>query len=185
MYEENGRYRGASLSAGAMDAPVTGAGPADQRELLPQRLAGAMDADSGVSWRDSCLCGKGLQALLGQIDVAENFAVSGLHAEQSLTDALADNLLRLNVGDRLQSKVLSPALQGAIFCGAVTIVVNDRIAQHAIEPCRRGLFAAQGRNLFDGPDVGGLQNVFGGRGRVHTPLDEVEKLAALLDQPGD
>jgi len=30
-----------------MDAPVTGAGPADQRELLPQRLAGAMDADSG------------------------------------------------------------------------------------------------------------------------------------------
>ncbi len=78
---------------------------------------------------------------------------------------------------------LGPAFEGAIFCCAVSVVVDDGVAEDAVEPRNGRLFAAEGRCLFDGTNIGALDDVLGGDGRVDTFLYEVEESSSLGIRP--
>jgi hypothetical protein len=76
-------------------------------------------------------------------------------------------------------------LEGAIFGRAATVVVDDCVAQDAVEPGDSRLFAAEGGGLLNGAGVGGLDDVLGGIGGVDAPPHEVKELFALEDQVGN
>jgi hypothetical protein len=80
---------------------------------------------------------------------------------------------------------VGPALEGTIFGSAATVVVDDGVAQDAVEPGHSGLFAAEAGGLLNGADVGALDDVLGGIGGVDAPAHEVKELFALEDQVGD
>jgi hypothetical protein len=171
--------------AGAVDAAVFGAGAADFGELLFEGLAGAMNTDGGVACGDSRFFCEGLEARFSQIDTAEDFAIGGLHGLDGFGDALADDIVGLRVWCRFGGEILAPTLKSAIFGGAVAIVVDDGVAEDAVEPGDHGLFAAECGGLLDGAGVSGLDDVLGGVGGVDAPLHEVKELFALEDQVGD
>ena len=171
--------------AGAVDAGVFGADAADECELLAERLTGAVDADCCISRRNSCLGGESFEAQLGQIYVAEDLTVGGFHGGEHLADALADDLLGFRIGSGFGCKILCPALECAIFGCAVSVVVDDGVAQDAVEPGDGRFLATKGRGLFDGTDVGTLDDVLGGGGRVDMFLYKVEESFSLGDKAGD
>jgi hypothetical protein len=171
--------------AGAVDAGVFGAEAANEGELLPERLTSAMDADCSIARGNFCLGCEGFKTELGQIDVAEDLAVGGLHGGEHLFDAFADDLLGFRVGSSLGCEVLCPALKGAIFGCAVSVVVDDGVAQDAVEPRKGGLLAAEVGRLFDGTDIRALKDVLRGGRRVDMFLHEVEEQLPLGDEAGD
>jgi len=126
------------LCAGAVDAAMFGAGAADEGELFFKGVAGAMNTDRGIASGDSSFLCEDVEGGVGEIDVAEYFAVGGLHGVESFNDALADDLVSLRVGCVFGRKVLRPAFEGTVFGGAVAVVIDDGVAQDAIEPgaCR-------------------------------------------------
>jgi hypothetical protein len=84
--------------------------------LHAQRLAGAEHADAGIAARDPCLVGVVLHGHAVDFDPPERRRVLGLEGLGELGDALAHNTVELVVG-----------------VGA-TAMVDDRVAQHAVEP---------------------------------------------------
>jgi hypothetical protein len=120
---------------------VFGAGAADLGELLFEGLASAMDTDGRVACGDSDLLCESIEGGVGQIDAAEDFAVGGLHGEDGFGDALADNLVGLRIGGGF-GEVLRPAFEGSVFGGAVAVVVDDCVAEDAVEPGCGGLLFA-------------------------------------------
>jgi hypothetical protein len=70
----------------------------------------------------------------------------------------------LVVGSTAGEEIGGPLLEGAVFDGAVAVVVDDGVAKDAIEPGGGGLAAAEIGDLLDSAEVGGLDDVFGGGG---------------------
>lgn len=157
----------------------------NESELLSECLTSAVDADCSIARRNTCLGREGFKAEIGQIDITEDLAVGGLHGGQHLADAVTDDLLSFRVGSGLDCEVLCPALERTIFGCAVSVVVDDGVAQDAVEPGEGGFFAAELLRLFDGPDVGALDDVLGGGGRVHMFLYEVKESFPLGDEAGN
>ena len=171
--------------AGAVGAGEFGAGAADPDEFFFEGLARSMDADGGVSRADSCFRCEGFEILACEVNAAENLTVGGLEGGQYLVDATADNLLGLWVGRGAGREILRPLLESVVFGGAVAVIVDDGVAQDAIEPGDGGLFLTQGWRVFDGADVGALNDVFGdGRG-ADPPPNEMEELISLESQSGN
>lgn len=90
-------------------------------------------------------------------------------------------LVGLGFGDQ----VFGPLFDGAIFGGAMPVVVDDSVAQDAIEPGYGGLFVVQRRGLLHCADIGTLQDVFGSGWRCDAVLDELEEFAPLKDETVD
>src|ERR1700732_419861 len=127
--------------AGAVDAAVFGADAADLGELLFEGLTSAMDTHGGVAGGDSDFFCECVEGGIGYVDAAEDFAVGGLHSEEDFVDALADDLVGLRIGGGF-GEVLRPAFEGTVFGGAVAVVVDDGVAEDAVEPGCCGLFGA-------------------------------------------
>ena len=72
-------------------------------------------------------------------------------------------------------------LEGAIFDGAVTVVVDDGVAEDTVEPGDGGFVTAEGGGLLHGADVGGLDDVLGDGARSYATLNEVEELLSLIN----
>ena len=104
---------------------------------------------------------------------------------EDVVDALADDLLGGRVELVFGGEVFGPLLEGAIFGGAMTVVVDDGVAQDAVEPGDGGLVAAEGGGLLHGADVGGLDDVLGGGAGGYAAFDELEELLSLVDEAGD
>jgi hypothetical protein len=172
-------------TAGTVDATVFRTGATDERELLFQGLPGAMDADCGVCGGDVGLDGECLEAAAFEIDIADNFAVSRLHRAEHIADALADDLVGLRIGLRFGGQFLRPALEGSVFGGAMAVVIDDGVAQDAVEPRDGRLFAAQGGGLFERAGVCALQDVLRGGEGFDAPVQKAEKLLSLKRQVGD
>jgi hypothetical protein len=110
--------------------------------LFFEGLASSVHADGGVACGDSHFFCEGDEACFSQINFAEDFAVGGIHGEEDFVDALADDLLGFRVW-RGFGEVVGPALEGTIFGSAATVVVDDCVAQDAVEPGDSGLFTAE------------------------------------------
>ena len=138
-----------------------------------------MEANGGVARGDSGLGCEGFKTLVCKVDAAENLAVGRLKGWKYLVDATADDLFGLRIGCSIGCKVVCPLLESAVFGGTVAIVVDDGVAQDAIEPGDGRLFIAQDGGVFDGADVGALDDVFrDGRG-VDSALYEMEEVISL------
>jgi len=161
---------------------MLGAGSTGQGELLFKCLASAMDADGGVAGGDSGGSGEGVQCALAKINFADDLAVLRLDGGKDLLDAAADDILCRRVGGGLGGQVASPAFERAVFGGAVAVVVDNGVAQDAIEPGYGRLGLVERRGLFHGADVGVLQDVFGGGRRIDTTPDKLEEPASLKDE---
>ena len=64
----------------------------------------------------------------------------------------------------------------------MAVVIDDGIAQDAIEPCDGGLVAAEGRSLLHRADVGGLDDVLGRGAGAYSSFYELEELSSLVEE---
>jgi hypothetical protein len=170
------------LRAVAFDAGEFGTDAADPNKLGFKGLAGSMETNGGVARGNSGPGREGFQALAREVDAAENLAVGGLDGGKDLVDATADDLLSLSVGCGFGCEVVCPLLESAVFGGTVAIVIDDGVAQDAIEPGDGRLFTAQDVGVFDGADIGALDDVFRDRGGVDSSLHKMEEVISLLNE---
>lgn len=184
MGEFAGKETGGS-GAGAVDAAVLGAGSAGERKLLFQGLASAMDADGSVTGSDSSGFGEGFEGIFSKIDAADDLAVLGLQGGEDADDALADDVVHGLVRLGFSDEVFGPVFESAIFCRLMAVVIDNRVAQDAVEPGCGRLFLVQCRGLFHGADVGALQDIFRGGWSSDAALHELEKLAPLKNEVVD
>ncbi len=173
------------LGAGAVDTALFGAGSAGLYELFFESLTGSVGSDGGVAGCDAGSFGEGLEGAFGQIDFAKDVAVCWLDGGEDAVDALADDLLGGRVELDFGGQVAGPLFEGAIFGGAVAVVVDDGIAKDAVEPGYGGFVVAESGGLLHGADVGCLDDVFGGGAGGHAAFDELEELLSLVDEAGD
>lgn len=169
-------------TTGAVDAAMLRTGSAGKRKLLFEGLASTMDSDSGVSRGDAGGFGKSFEGIFCQIDAANDLAVLRLKGRKDAFDALADDIVHRGIGLDLGGEVLGPLFESAVFGSAVTVMIDNCIAQDSVEPRYSGLFFLQRRRLFHGANVCALQNVLR-RGRSgDAALYELEKFAPLKDE---
>ncbi len=76
-------------------------------------------------------------------------------------------------------------LDQSFFRGLSAVVIDDGIAQDAVKPCREGVDFAQIRHMCDGPDIGSLEKVLGGRPVAYPSPNKAEETFALLEEAGD
>jgi hypothetical protein len=166
---------------------VFAAGSAGGNEGFAQRLAGAVEADGGVPRGDVGGFGKEIDGALGEVDGGENFAVGGTKVLDRLAEAFADEALGVGVrpGGGTGEELAGPGFEEAVVSGALAVMVDDGVAQDAVEPGGGRLVAANGGGLLEGAQVGGLQNVLRGGGVFYAVLQEAKKLAALGEQDVD
>lgn len=184
-----GKYRGfwemertGGSSAGAVDTAMLGTGSAGERELFFQRLTRPMDADGGVAGSDAHGFGESFERVFSKIDAANNLAVLRLDGGEHVLDASADDILCTLVRRCFGDEIAGPSFESAVFGGAVTIVVDDGIAQNAVEPGDGGLVFVQRRGFFHCANVGALQDIFGSRGSIDAALEKLEEPAPLKDK---
>jgi hypothetical protein len=140
---------GSRLCAGAVDATMLRAGAAGEGEPFLQGVAGAMDANGGVAGGDVGGLRKGLQSAAAKVDTTKDVVVLRLQSRQDLFNTATDDVVGFLVGSRLGKEIqideiLCPAVESAVFGGAVTVVVDNGIAQDAVEPGYGGLVVMQG-----------------------------------------
>ena len=154
-----------------------GAGAATADELFAQGCTGAMGAYGGVGRGDVLRDGIGIESSLLQIYFAQQLCIGRRDDVERTGDALARGLLQLRIGCRRGFQFLCPTFKGCAFGGAAPIVVDDGVAEDAIEPGNGGLAGAQasprlGDLGLKGTQVGCLQNIFGDGATVDSALEE-------------
>jgi len=144
-----------------------------------------MEANGGIARGNSGLGCEGFETLACEIDAAENLAVGRLEGGKHLVDATADDLFGLRIARGFSCEISRPLLESAVFGGAVAVVVDDGVAQDAIEPGDGRLFTTQDGGVFDGADIGALDDVFRDGTGVDSALHEMEEVISLEDQVSD
>ena len=150
-----------------------GASAACKDELLLESLSGAVGSYGGVAGGDAGFLREGLECIFCEVDFADDLAVCRLEFVEDVVDALADDLLGGCVELVFDGEIFRPLLESTVFGGAVAVVIDDGVAQDAVEPCDGRLVAAQGRGLLHRTNVGGLDDVFGGGTGTHSSFDEL------------
>jgi len=120
---------------------MLGATSAGDDQLLAQSGAGAMRSNACIGSGDALVSGEVLQRLLAQIDSANQVRVIGPERVEDATQAGADFVLDFWRRCDGRFQVTAPDLQGFHFRAATAVVVDDRVAQNAIEPPHHGLVA--------------------------------------------
>ena len=166
-------------TAGAFEAGVLGAGSAGEEELLAEGGSGAVGANGGVRGGDVVGVGVLLQGLLVEVDGAEEVGVAGGEGVEDAGKAGADLVVEFDGGGGFE--LVREGFEGFALGGAAAVVVDDGVAEDAVEPGDDGLFGWGGLGL-EGADVGGLQDVLGEGGIFDAAPDEAEELAAVVEE---
>ena len=146
---------------------------ADARTMCP---------DSRVCGRDSLRGSIGSQAPLFQIYLAQELSIGWRNHLERAGDTLTDRLFKLRFGGRGVFQLSRPTLECRTLGGAAAVVVDDRVAQDAIEPGNGGLVGAQAALGLEGAQICSLQNVLGKDAIVNAALDECEKAPAQIEK---
>ena len=168
-----------SAAAGAFDAGVLGAGSAGEEELLAEGGAGAMGADGCVGGSDLLGVSVEAEGLLVEVDCSEEVGVGGGDEVEDAGEAGADFVVKLDGGGGLE--FVREGLEGFALGGAAAVVVDDGVAEDAVEPGYDGLFRGLGAG-FEGADVGGLEDVLGEGWAFDAAPQEAEELAAVVEE---
>ena len=150
-----------------------GAGATGEDELFLESLACAMGPNGGIAGSDAGFLCERFECALREVDFPDDLSICRFKLVEDVVDALTDDLLSRWIKLGFDGKIVGPLLQGAIFGGAMTIVVDDGVAQDAVEPCNGGLMAAERSGLLHRTDVGGLDDVLGGGAGAHSSFDEL------------
>ena len=168
-------------TAGAVHARMPGTAPTGLDELFAERGTGAVGAGAGIGGRDLLLPGEILERLLAKLNGTQQGGVLGLHALKDSSQARADLVPGFRSRRDGMFKLATPCFQRLVFRAATAIVVNDRVAQDAIEPADHGLALPQISLVLNRTHVGGLKDVLGHGGIGDPSLQEAEKLPALVE----
>src|SRR5689334_21012292 len=158
---------------------MLGAGAARAGDLLPQRLPGAEDPHPRVARRYAGLLGVLLHGRVLEIDTLQRLGVLGLERAGESADTPADGVAKLWL------LVHSRELGGhrnelAIARGAAARVIDDRVAENAIEPADGRLPDLTG--VLEAAHQRVLHDLLGERAIVHPALHVREKLAVASDE---
>ena len=164
---------------------MLGAASACDADLLAQRFPCTVDANSRIAARDSGRLGEIVQTALAEIDDGQSFTILRLERGQQLRNALADVVPDFRFSCLVGGKLAPPSFHGAVRCRAVPVVVDDRIAQNAIEPRDNALVVAQFAPALDAPHERRLQNVLRRGAGFHVPFNEGQELPVSLHQTFD
>ncbi len=131
--------------------------------------------------------GKRLQLAFLKIDCVEDFGVRRAQGWQHASDASADYRVWEAAGRRLavSFKRRPPSAQSAFFDARSAVVVDDRVAENAIEPGDGRLIVAQPRSVLQSAQIGVLKNVFGDLCGPDAARQKAEKKPSLRQQIRD
>jgi hypothetical protein len=171
-----------ALLAEAVEAAMFGAGAAGADELFAQGFAGAMDADAGVGRGDAVLVGEVLEALTAEVGGAQDGGILRLELIDDAGEAGADLAFDLRRWLRRGLKLARPGLEGFASGLLAAVVVNDGVAQQAVEPGGCGFVEIGAVLMLIGAQVGGLKDVFRERGIGNAALNKGEELVSLREE---
>jgi hypothetical protein len=156
-------------------------------KLLAESVTCTMSANGCIPRADSGSIRKGAKRyrfLFGEVGLAEDLTISGLHFVESIGDAVADGSLG-GFGPGWRIMLWRQRLKEPVFHSATAVVIDDGVTQDSEEPGGGRAVFAERRSLPDGADVGRLKKVFGGCTVMHSSLNELQETLALIDQAGD
>ena len=160
----------------AIETAVIGAGTAGLADLFLERLAGAVDTHCGIVRGDGGLVREIVQGAFLDIDDTQGVAILGFESLKQGGDTLADFGAELGRGSDFVLKLLAPGFEGAGSGGAMAVVVDDGVAEDAVEP-GDDLFVGDGGRVLESAGEGSLENVFGGLARLDAVLEEGQEIA--------
>src|SRR6187402_3743415 len=121
--------------AGALEAAMLGAGAAGLLQALAQRRSGSVQPYGRVIGCDAELAGDVRQRAALQLDAAEHLGVLRFQGRDQVVNALADGAFERRFELGLALGVFgNVALYAALQGGLPTVVIDERVAQQAIEP---------------------------------------------------
>ncbi len=133
--------------------------------------------------RSNALCsGIGGEAPLFQIYLTQQLGIGRRNHLERAGDTLTDRLFKLRFGGRGVFQFPRPAFEGCTFGGATAIVIDDCIAQDAIEPCNRRLIRTQPAPGLKRAEIRSLEDVLGEYTIVDAALKEREKATAQIEK---
>jgi hypothetical protein len=149
---------------------------AGKRDLSAQRFARTMNPDGGIVGCNSRLFAKIGQSAFFQINPCQSLAILRLQSIQQSGNALAYVALKRGLRLNVRLKLAYQSLRRSIRGSALPMVINDGVAQNAIEPGNGGLFVANRRAFLQTLDEARLQNVFRSFPDTDTVLNEFQEL---------
>jgi hypothetical protein len=160
---------------------MLGTDPAGRHHLLPQCLPGPEQADGGVPRCQASLCRVRLDRRPVDLDTPQDLGVLGLKPGGQAADASADLPVHLAARDR-RLQLPRERRFTKLRRSAPTVVVHDRVTEHAVEPSDNRLLVAQGTSVFEGAPEGFLQEVLRRLPAPHTSFQEAEERPPILHQ---
>lgn len=164
---------------------MLGASSAGRLDLPLQGFAGAVYPDGGISRGNAGLGGQVFQTSLPQIDGFERRSVLGLEGFQQTVEAATDFALGGVFGGCGGIQVFGPGIKQASFGCLVAVMIDDGVAQYAVEPGYRAFIVPEGVAALQAADEGGLQEVFGGGGVVYAFAEEGQELLPAVEQAAE
>lgn len=158
------------------------AGAARASHLAPESDAGAVGSDAGVVFLDPELAGVGRERLILDVHASEEFGILRLELARELQDAGTDGRARLGITIREVAEFLGDDLESAAFGVATSSVIDQRVAQRAIEPGASGLRLAQFTEMVDAADEGVLEDILRQLPVAEASLEERQELAMTGDE---
>jgi len=138
--------------------------------------------DGGVCRGDVLGCGVSSEALFAKIQCAQKGRVRRSDGVQRSGNALTCGVFEERFGGRLAFKLPSPSVERRAFPGSAAVVVDDGVAQNAIEPGDRRLLIAQAAGVLEGAHVCRLQNVFGEGAVIDSTGEKSKELLPQIDK---
>ena len=135
-----------------------------------------------IAWRNSLRLGEFRERSLAKIHLAQQGSVSRSHSFESPANTFASSFLKSGLWLSCRLKLLNPALKRRPLGGTPPIVIDDRIAQHAIEPRHGRLAFAQPIPGIKQAHVCRLQNILCNSTILDAPLNKPKELPAQQKQ---
>jgi hypothetical protein len=172
--------------AAAVQTAVGQAGSTAAGKLAAKRLASAVQPDPGVTRRDPRLLGKAADADAVQINTAKRRAIFRLEGVHQRRNAGAGHGLKLLVGRYGPFLGLGSKLKERPGpCPLTAVMVDEGIAEHAVEPRRGRLCTPQRVGPADTADERLLQNILRLVARSHPALQEAEEACVVVEQQAE
>ena len=151
-------------------------------ELLLERLTGSVQANAKIRGTNAEVARDVGGRAFREIDLSKDLRVLGLQRGQQRVEAPTDDVAQLGIGMRMVTFVGRLALEDPTLGSPTAIVVDECVAEQAIEPGDRTLVVPQIYGMLHRTHEGGLENLFRGGPAAHAALQKGKKLAMLGDE---
>ena len=158
------------------------AGSTAAGELSAECFSCAMQADSCITGCHASLRREVADAESIEVHTADCRSILRLQGLDQAQHALADDRLQLAVRRVGIFDFGSKSIECATLRILPAVVVRNRIAKNAVEPCGRRRRASEGGSMVKAPDERFLENVFRFLARSQPALQERQKARMVVQQ---